>query len=123
MHNDIMMARTRVMVVTQGMRSRLRVADRLASNGYEVVMGHELDETLKQLSIMRPDAVVLDFHLPIPNGLEVLRLIELHCPKVPVFTTTQNGQGIVRLSTLRGVRPIPIRLSTRIQERGTRMSQ
>lgn len=90
MQNDGMTARKRVMIFSHGTRSSLKLADRLASNGYEVAIARQADEAVEQLSAMQPDGIVLDRHLPIANGLAVLRLIQLRCPQIPVFTCTET---------------------------------
>jgi DNA-binding response OmpR family regulator len=90
MQNDGMTARKRVMIISHGTRSDLKLADWLASDGYEVAIARRADEAVEQLSAMQPDGIVLDRHLPIANGLAVLRLIQLQCPQVPVFTCSET---------------------------------
>ena len=90
MHNGGMTARKRVMIISHGTRSGLKLADRLASDGYEVAIARRADEAVEQLSVMQPDGIVLDRHLPIANGLAVLRLIRLQCPQVSVFTCSET---------------------------------
>jgi DNA-binding response OmpR family regulator len=90
MHNDVVAARKRVMVISHRRRSGLELADWLASDGYEVTIVHKADEAIEQLSAMRPDGIILDLHLPIACGLEMLRLIRLQSPQVPVFTIEES---------------------------------
>jgi DNA-binding response OmpR family regulator len=90
MHNDAIATRKRVMVISQRSRPRLELADWLASDGYEVAIAQKTDEAIEQLSAMRPDRIILDLHLPIASGLEMLRLIRLQSPQVPVFTIEEN---------------------------------
>ncbi len=99
MHNDIMAARKRVMIVSHETRSGLDLADWLASDGYEVAIAHQADEASEQLSVMRPDGIVLDLQLPIARGLEILRLIRVRCPHVPVFTIEQSARRVDREPT------------------------
>lgn len=96
MHKDGMTARKRVMIISHGTRSGLKLADRLASDGYEVAIARRADEAVEQLRAMQPDEIVLDRHLPIANGLAVLRQIQLQCPQVPVFTCSETSDRIPR---------------------------
>ena len=93
MHNDVIATRKRVMVISQRSRPGLELADWLASDGYEVVIAHKTDDAIEQLSAMRLDGIVLDLHLPIASGLEMLRLIRLRNPQVPVFTIEESTCG------------------------------
>lgn len=90
MHHNDMTARKRVMIVSHGRQVGLGLADRMASEGYEVTLAQHTDEAIEQLSGLQPDGIVLDHHLPIASGLEMLRLIRLRCPQVPVFTIRQS---------------------------------
>jgi DNA-binding response OmpR family regulator len=93
MHNDVIAARKRMLIINHGRRSGLELADWLASDGYEVVIAHKADDAIEQLSAMRLDGIVLDLHLPIASGLEMLRLIRLRNPQVPVFTIEESTCG------------------------------
>ena len=51
----------------------------------EAVNGHDAVEKARQL---RPDAVILDFSMPVLNGLQAARILKKLMPAVPLFMLT-----------------------------------
>ena len=51
----------------------------------EAVNGHDAIEKARQL---RPDAVILDFSMPVLNGLQAARILKKLMPAVPLFMLT-----------------------------------
>lgn len=94
MVNKFVTPRKQVMIISHRRGYGLELADRLASEGYEVALVRQADEAAEPLTAMNPDRIILDRHLPIAYGLEALRLIRLQCPRVPVFTMTGSASWI-----------------------------
>ncbi len=63
--------------------------DRLEAMGYEVIMVHDgrsgLALMVLEASRKSIDGVLLDIHMPVMDGIEVLREIRHRYPKVPVL--------------------------------------
>jgi two-component system response regulator AtoC len=58
---------------------------------YETVVVHSGEEGLERLDAFLPDVVVLDYHLPRMNGLEVLSHIRGRFPFIKVIIVTGNA--------------------------------
>lgn len=102
--------RVRVILISHGRRFGLELADWLASDGYEVAIAGQADEAAEQLSAVQPDRIILDRHLPIAYGLKALRLINMQCPHIPVFTITETAHH-ARCRFKAGVRDSPFFLT------------
>jgi len=51
------------------------LTDLLTAHDYEVVAATTGQETLDQVAAENPDAILLDISMPVPDGLEVCRLL------------------------------------------------
>ncbi len=70
----------------------------LASQGFEVEAVHGGVAALHRLGLRdRPDAVCLDFMMPPPNGLEVLRRLRRNDDWIPVLILTANQDETDRI--------------------------
>lgn len=47
----------------------------MMENDYDVIVIHRGDEALEALKTLRPDVILLDLHLPVVGGVEILRFI------------------------------------------------
>lgn len=90
MLNNFVTARKQAVVISHAGGYGLELADWLASEGYEVAIVRQADEVVEPLTVMQPDRIILDRHLPIAYGLEALRFIRRRCPQVPVFTLHES---------------------------------
>jgi DNA-binding NarL/FixJ family response regulator len=61
-----------------------------AENGQEAI-----DLALKH----RPDLIILDFAMPVLNGLDVARKLKKIMPEVPIILFTQHATGITLVET------------------------
>ncbi len=60
----------------------------LEGEGIEVVVVHLAEDALQRMDNVRPDAILLDLHLPDMDGLEFLERIATHPLRVPVIMIT-----------------------------------
>jgi len=62
----------------------------LKLKGYKVIPAQDGQEAMKQLKLKLPDIILLDLHLPIMNGLEVLKQLRaFSC--VPVIVISSHS--------------------------------
>lgn len=77
--------RYKVLVVDDSKGVRQLVAAVLSSQGYEVTVGRNAEEGLQLLEGGTFDAVVVDFAMPGPDGVELVSAIRRRLPAVPVI--------------------------------------
>jgi two-component system chemotaxis response regulator CheB len=76
----------RVLVVDDSVSARRALGDALESEGFKVCASAPNGLLgLEQLSLTRPDVVVLDLEMPVLDGLEFLSRMRPHHPKLPVL--------------------------------------
>jgi DNA-binding NtrC family response regulator len=82
--------RTRVMIVEQDLDFGLKLADWLASHGYQPVFVRTVDAAIHELSGVRPRAIFIGLGCSEPAAridiAEVLLMIQTICPRVPAIT-------------------------------------
>jgi len=78
-------ARLKVLVVDDSKGVRQLVAAVLSSQGYEVAVGRNAEEGLQLLEGGSFDAVVVDFAMPGPDGVELIAAIRRRSPALPVI--------------------------------------
>jgi DNA-binding NtrC family response regulator len=98
-----------VMIVEQDVDFGLKLADWLATHGYQAVFVRSVDEAIEELSEIRPQAVFVGrgFSEPAAQiGLsEILLLIQTLCPRVPMVTIAdQAGENLTQVVFRQGVR-------------------
>ena len=59
------------------------------------------EEGFAQLSLCRPDAIVLDIRLPGHSGLEAFRQIHAHDPRVPIIFITGRGTAETAIEAMK----------------------
>jgi len=71
--------------------------DRLESGGYEVIVAHDGQTALALMTLeARQGAiggVLLDVHMPVMDGLEVLRELRSRYPDLPVLMMSATGES------------------------------
>jgi DNA-binding response OmpR family regulator len=92
---------SRIVVVEDEPAIRRGVADALRASGYEAVEAADGDRGLAEASRDGVDLVLLDLMLPRKDGLEVLRLLRLARPGVPVIVLTARGSEDDRVRGLK----------------------
>ncbi|TLY26116.1 MAG: hypothetical protein E6K66_02820 [Nitrospirae bacterium] len=82
--------RIRVMIVEQDLDFGLKLADWLATHGYQPVFVRTVEAAIDELSGVRPRAIFVGLGCSEPavqfDMAEVLLMIQTVCPRVPVIT-------------------------------------
>ncbi len=73
----------------------------LERHQYEAVAVHSGEEGIERLESFLPDVVVLDYHLPRMNGLEVLAQIRRRIPLIKVIMITGNATVEVAVQAMK----------------------
>lgn len=101
--------RTRVMIVEQELDFGLKLADWLASHGYQPVFVRTVDAAIHELSGVRPRAIFIGLGCSEPAAridiAEVLLMIQTICPRVPAVTTSgQTNKDLTQVVFRQGAR-------------------
>jgi DNA-binding NtrC family response regulator len=101
--------RTRVMIVEQNLDFGMKLADWLATHGYQPVFVRTVDAAIGELSGVRPRAIFVGLGCSEPAAqmdiAEVLLLIQTVCPRVPTITIAdQAGEDLTQVVFRQGVR-------------------
>ena len=93
------MGRPRILIIDDQEEVRDAFSRALALDGYETRSAENADSAMQLVEAMEPDAILLDFMMPVVNGLGFLhRLRETH-PRTPVAVIT--GKSDVDDATVR----------------------
>jgi DNA-binding NtrC family response regulator len=91
--------RTRVMIVEQELDFGLKLADWLATHGYQPVFVRTVDAAINELSGVHPRAIFVGLGCCEPAArvdiAEVLLMIQTVCPRVPISTSSGQPDGDV----------------------------
>lgn len=86
--------RVRIMIVDPELQLGLRLADCLATSGYQAVLVRDLESTLAQLGEIQPAIILLSQDssegYPSAAGIDTLRVINRLCPQAPVLTLNRS---------------------------------
>jgi len=101
--------RTRVMIVEQDSDFGLKLADWLASHGYQPVFVRTVDAAINELSGVRPRAIFVGLGCSEPAAridiAEVLLMIQTICPRVPAVTASgQTNKNLTQVVFRQGAR-------------------
>jgi len=101
--------RTRVMIVEQELDFGLKLADWLASHGYQPVFVRTVDAAINELSGVRPRAIFVGLGCSEPAAridiTEVLLMIQTICPRVPAVTASgQTNKDLTQVVFRQGAR-------------------
>jgi DNA-binding response OmpR family regulator len=101
--------RMRVMIVEQDWDFGIKLADWLATHGYQPVLVRSIDAAIDELSDVRPQAVFVGLQAAEPQSQmeadEVLLMIRTICPLVPVLTIAdQTSEDLTQVLFRQGVR-------------------
>ncbi len=90
---DVEPARTRVMVVDDHPMWRDAVERDLVAAGFDVVaVAADGDQALARFPAARPQVVVLDLHIPGPNGVQVTAEVLQQDPSARVLVLSASGE-------------------------------
>jgi DNA-binding response OmpR family regulator len=101
--------RTRVMIVEQDLDFGMKLADWLATHGYQPVFVRSVDAAIDELNVVRPRAIFVGLGCSEPTAridiAEVLLMIQTVCPRVPVITlAAQTSEDLTQVVFRQGVR-------------------
>jgi DNA-binding NtrC family response regulator len=102
--------RTRVLIVEQDLDFGMKLADWLATHGYQPVLIRSIDDAaIGELSGVRPAAIFVGLGCSEPatrvDIVEVLLMIQTVCPCMPVTTTAdQTSEDLTQVVFRQGVR-------------------
>jgi DNA-binding NtrC family response regulator len=101
--------RTRVMIVEQDVDFGMKLADWLATHGYQPVFVRTVDAAIDELSGVRPRAIFVGLGCSEPAAridmAEVLLMIQTVCPRVPVNTIAdQASEDLTQVVFRQGAR-------------------
>ena len=85
----------RILVVEDDEDIRIALGDRLTSMGFDVVMEDNGHSALSRVALEAPHSlihgVLLDLHLPIVDGITVLRNIRDRHPTIPIIVMSATN--------------------------------
>ncbi|MGH7216221.1 MAG: hypothetical protein ACREIG_03175 [Nitrospiraceae bacterium] len=101
--------RTRVMIVEQDLDFGLKLADWLATHGYQPVFVRSVDAAIDELSGIRPQAIFVGLGCSEPASridiAEVLLMIQTVCPRVrTIMISGQNNEDLTQVVFRQGAR-------------------
>jgi len=101
--------RARVMIVEQDLDFGMKLADWLATHGYQPVFVRTVDAAVDELSSVRPRAIFVGLGCSEPAAridiAEVLLMIQTVCPSVPVITIAdQTSEDLTQVVFRQGAR-------------------
>ena len=92
------MAGIRILLIDDEAQFVATMAKRLRKRGFSVLEADSGREGLRQLEGDPVDVVVLDVGMPDMDGIQVLREIKMHFPRVQVLMLTGHGNMEVAIS-------------------------
>jgi DNA-binding response OmpR family regulator len=101
--------RTRVMIVEEDLDFGMKLADWLATHGYQPVFVRTVEAAIDELSSVRPRAIFVGLGCSEPatriDIAEVLLMIQTVCPSVPVSTRAdQTSDDLTQVVFRQGAR-------------------
>lgn len=90
----------RILVVDDEASVTAILSDYLTEHRYDIVTAQSGAEALERLASDRPDAILLDLHMPGMDGIETLRRIQARDAHVPVLMITGNDDLAVAREAL-----------------------
>jgi DNA-binding NtrC family response regulator len=101
--------RTCVMIVEPDWDFGIKLADWLASQGYQPVLTRTIDSAIVEFGSVRPQAIFVGLQSSVPqsqmNAGEVLLMIQTICPLVPIIAIADEARQVQTQVVLRrGVR-------------------
>ena len=93
------MGRPRILIIDDQEEVRDAFSRALALDGYETHTAENADSAMQAVEAMEPDAILLDFMMPVVNGLGFLHRLRKTHPRTPVAVIT--GKSDVDDATVR----------------------
>ena len=106
--------RIRVMIVERDLDFGLKLADWLATHGYQPVFVRTMEAAIDELSGVRPRAIFVGLSCSEPAAqldmAEVLQMIQTVCPRVPVITIADElSEHLTQVVFRQGARRVVVK--------------
>jgi DNA-binding NarL/FixJ family response regulator len=85
---------TRLLIADDDRRTRAGLGALLRTHVLCEIVGEAIDgqDTLAQVERCRPDAVLLDLHMPLLNGVQATRLIKARWPEIAIVVLSMDSE-------------------------------
>ncbi len=85
--------KAKVLLVEDNYMNKVLVREILTLNGYEIIEAKSGAEALKMLTVVRPDIILMDIHLPEMDGFTATRIIKAdeRNKRIPVLAITASA--------------------------------
>lgn len=85
--------KVKVLLVEDNYMNKVLVREILSLNGYEIIEAKSGTEALKMLTMVRPDIILMDIHLPEMDGFTATRIIKSDARNkfIPVLALTASA--------------------------------
>ncbi len=60
-------------------------------NKAEVLVASDGQEAIELCERLEPDAIVMDVHMPITDGIEAMKIIKARTPELPIISVTADA--------------------------------
>ncbi len=87
------MTKTRILLIEDDTDLADMISRFLVSNGFECNIEVRGDRAVTQILDQRPDAVILDIHLPGEDGFSICKKIRANYPGVIIILTARSNEG------------------------------
>lgn len=89
----------RILIVDNETQTRRYLRSGLTTHDFDVIEAHDGQEALLQLSISKPDIVVLDLDLPGVSGLDVIKQVR-ETSEIPIIVLTARSREADKIEAL-----------------------
>lgn len=79
------MAKAKILIVDDQPGIRLLLSEVLEQEGYNVFTAETGPETLEKLQGLKVDLIILDYQLPVIDGLSIVRILDKRNCSIPVI--------------------------------------
>jgi len=85
--------KAKVLLVEDNHMNKILVREILTLNGYEIIEAKSGTEAIKMLTVVRPDIILMDIHLPEMDGFTATRIIKSDARNkfIPVLALTASA--------------------------------
>lgn len=91
----------RVLVADDNSIARRAICRLIASGGFSVCgEAEDGSKAIEQARKLRPDLIVLDFSMPVMNGLQAAKALKKITPDVPIILYTAHASGVLEKEAL-----------------------
>lgn len=91
----------RVLIADDSGIARRAICRLMASGGFSVCgQAEDGREAIEQARKLRPDLIVLDFSMPIMNGIQAAKVLKQITPDVPIILYTAHASNVLEREAL-----------------------